>query len=156
VQSLTYLSVLYRLQRQTEQAEQYALRGLEHARAARLRVYEGVALANLAWIELLRGDIRRSEELGHTGLALMQDDNPTFPFQWLALLPLIAVSLETDSLPAAVEYAQCLLDPLQQRLSDHLADRLAGALRDAAANDFNQAYYVLLQTNALGSTKSVD
>lgn len=102
--------MFHRLQRQTEQTEQYALRCLEQARAAKLRVYEGTALANLAWAELQRGNLRRAEELGLAGLALMQVDNPTFPFQWLALLPLIAVALASNQLSAATEYAQTLLD----------------------------------------------
>lgn len=151
MQSLTYLSVLYRLRRQTEQAEQYALRGLEHARAARLRVYEGAALANLAWIELQCANLGRAKELGQAGLALMQADNLTFPFQWLALLPLIAVALASNQLSAATEYAQTLLDARQQRLPDQLADTIAEALQAMSAHATDRARRILLEAVAANS-----
>lgn len=64
MQCLTYLAVYHRLREETDKSEQYALQGRESAQAAQLRVYEGAALANLAWVELQRGDFRRSEELG--------------------------------------------------------------------------------------------
>jgi hypothetical protein len=77
-----------------------------------------------------------------------------YPFQWLALLPLIGVALTRGEIAGAIEHAQALLAPAQQCLPDTLtaaiqyalapavnglgshADRLARALRVAEETGF--------------------
>jgi hypothetical protein len=61
-----------------------------------------------------------------------------FMFQWLALWPLIALSLEADhaaGIAAAAGYARRLLHPSQQRLPDPLVAPLEQAVRQWEAGD---------------------
>lgn len=51
--------------------------------------YRGAALANLAWVSYRTGDFDRSRDLSLSAFRIWEAADSRFPFQWLALCPLI-------------------------------------------------------------------
>jgi tetratricopeptide (TPR) repeat protein len=97
--------------------------------------YEGVADAICAWIDWLEGErdgVGTSAETALSGI--LARFSPTFPFRWLALIPLIDVALARGDLDAALAHSQVVNDPPQQRLP-LLEPYLAKALRAHAEGD---------------------
>jgi len=126
-QCLTYLTILYRKCGQVEEATDYALRSLEAATSVQSPMYIGAARANLAWVAWRKANMAEALENGKAALESWQQ-SPGYPFQWLALYPLISVALAHDRIPEAVEYARALLEPTQQALPDPLKTVLEEAI----------------------------
>jgi eukaryotic-like serine/threonine-protein kinase len=68
------------------------------------------------------------------------------PIHWFALFPLLGVSLQEENIEQAVQCAQHMITPSQQRLPDELTSLLEQAVaaggnssQDAAANLLRQA-----------------
>jgi len=125
---LTYLTILYRKCGQVEEAMDYALRSLEAATSVQNPAYIGAARANLAWVAWRKANMAEALEKGQAALESLQQ-SPGYPFQWLALYPLISVALAHDRIPEAVEYARALLEPTQQALPDPLKRVLEEAIK---------------------------
>ena len=126
-QCLTYLTIVYRKLGQVEEATDYALRSLEAATSVQDPTYIGAARANLAWVAWRKANLTEALEKGKAALESWQQ-SPGYPFQWLALYPLISVALAHDRIPEAVEYARGLLEPAQQALPDPLKTVLEEAI----------------------------
>ncbi len=88
-----------------------------------------MAQANLAWIAWRLGDIAEAEELGRAALDLWQRGQWVYAFHWTARLPLLAVALEKEAVPEALDHARALLDPQQQRLPQLLEAALEEAIQ---------------------------
>lgn len=115
--TLTYLTVLARRKGEIETVERLAAECLPVTTALDAHTYIGVARANQAWVAWRRKELQQAEAHARAALALF---SPTYPFQWLALMPLIDVLFHQDNLEQAILYARALLDPLQLRLPDEL------------------------------------
>ncbi|MFB0537017.1 MAG: BTAD domain-containing putative transcriptional regulator [Anaerolineae bacterium] len=124
---LTHLTEIGREHGQTEGIRDYVSRSLEAALALQMPEYIGAARANLAWLAWHEGDLSQVQENGQSALASWQQT--AYPFQWLALWPLIGVALVQDQISEAVDYARALLEPVQQRLPDPLTTILEDAIR---------------------------
>ncbi len=130
---LTYLTVACRQCGQIDAARQYAARSAQVAIAAQMPEYVGTAKANQAWIAYREGDSFRTKELGRAAFAAWHELPPShasLPFQWLALVPLIAVAFDERRLSAAVDDVRRLLDPAQQPMPDALAARFQATIRE--------------------------
>jgi DNA-binding SARP family transcriptional activator len=112
--SLTYLCVLNRRRTACMQAETFARQSLEVARAGKWDTYIAAGEANLAWVAWSSGDANDARQRGNLALDLWQGS--AYPFQWLALWPLLAISLEAGEVEKALNLARALLAPTQQRL----------------------------------------
>jgi hypothetical protein len=129
---LTYLTVVYRKQGLIKAVRDYALQSLATAQTAQMQEYIGMAKANLAWIAWAEGDWVEARANGQAALTTwrqLEARQFTLPFQWMALWPLMAVSIAQNYLTEAVDYARSLLTPPQQRLPDLLAAVVSEAIQ---------------------------
>jgi len=150
--ALTYLTVANRQLRQVEATHQLAARSLEIATAAHMPEYGATARANLAWLAWLEGDAPRARELAQKALSLWQQlpaGHASAPFQWLALWPLLAMALDAAEGALAIDAAQRLLDPGQQRLPNALHAALAAAVDFWVKDETAAALAALAQSRTL-------
>ena len=88
------------------------------------------AQANQAWVAWREGDLAERNS-GPGALQAWQHSQWTYAFQWMARLPLLAVALDRDQVPEAVEHARALLDLQQQKLPEPLDTAVAAAVAAA-------------------------
>jgi serine/threonine protein kinase len=113
----TYLTVVARRRSRIDDVRSRVSASQAVAQAAGMRDYIGAAYGNQAWLAL-----RESDHIGAEGHAARAVDiwgslTYTFPFQWTALFPLLAVRLMQEDLLGAISCATALLEPIQQRLA---------------------------------------
>lgn len=129
---LTYLTAVQRFRGLEAQVAGYAQRSLEAAEEARMPDYVAAAYGNQAWLAWRSQDPAAAEKAAQEARTRWQTSPLVYPFQWMALWPLIAVALSDgreDSVWAGVE---SLLEPAQQRPPPELGDLLEAALSDRA------------------------
>jgi len=141
---LTYLTMSARSLRDIDETEARAERCLAVARSAGLREYIAAALANQAWVRLRRGCFDEASALAREALELWASLTLVFPFQSLALIPLLETSLATGHLQQAVACAEALLSQKQRVLRGAATDALSRALRANLAADLSTAQRELL------------
>jgi len=142
---LTYLTILYRMIGEPHRAREFALRSLEKATVAEMDDYIGSAQANLAWLAWQQGDFDEVEEKAHLALQLWEQTPLVYSFYWLALCPLIAVTVEMDRIGEAIEFARILLQDPQMRLQDELEVVLQAAIVAWESHDPHNAQLNLNQ-----------
>jgi eukaryotic-like serine/threonine-protein kinase len=136
VRCLTYLTVIHRRLHRRGPAEALAKKARSLAREREMLEYVGAAIANLAWVALVIGDI--DEALGAAEEALScweAQPRHVFPFHWLARLPLLAARVQRAQIDEAIEEARALLHPRQQRLPLRLTTALGAAVDAATTGD---------------------
>ncbi len=146
---LTYLTILYRMNAKIEQAQDYALQSLEHATAVDMVEYIGSAEANLAWSAWQQGRLTEVEQKAGRALELWSQTALVYPFQWLAIWPLIAVNLENNRIGEAIEYTQVLLEETQMHLKGELEVLLGCAISAWEGNDPENTKVYLYQSTEL-------
>ena len=147
--SLTYLTIIHRMDGHVDQGETFALCAQEAARAAQMPDYIAAARGNLAWIAWRRQDLPKAEQLGLEALDIWRQSPLVYPFQWMALWPLIGVELTLERQDEVWKYCKALLEPTQQRLPDELNQPLEAALQSKAAGDDSLARTYLDRATAL-------
>jgi DNA-binding SARP family transcriptional activator len=151
---LTYFTVIHRRRGNLSAVRTFAEHSLAAATELGMADYIGAARANQAWLRWREGD--RDEAGAHAQAALaawagMPAASAPYMFQWLALLPLIALALEADAplaIGEAVTHARQLLHPSQQRLPDTLTEPLEAAIQEWEAGDAAAAVTLLRQATA--------
>ncbi|MCC7357833.1 MAG: AAA family ATPase [Anaerolineales bacterium] len=123
--ALTYLTILARRKGEVEQVEHLAAECQTVTTALKAQTYLGVARANLAWAAWRRHETRSAEAHARPALALF---SPTYPFRWLAAMPLINLLYHEKQWDEAIVHARALLEPIQLRLPDELHDCLERAI----------------------------
>ncbi|HEY5540179.1 MAG TPA: hypothetical protein VIL41_01860, partial [Coriobacteriia bacterium] len=103
----------------------------------------------LCWATWRDGDVDKAAEEGQAALE-GEELIPMFPFWWLALAPLIAITLRPSHLGDAVGYARYMLDPSQQLLPPELSKALATACSAWDASDDSRALGALEQAVRAG------
>jgi hypothetical protein len=93
--------------------------------------YVGMVAANLAWVAWCEGRLPEVETLAREALDCWQRSPVAYPFQWAAILPLIAALRAGGRLPETIDLCACLVDPSQQ----HLPAPLTEAASRLAAHD---------------------
>jgi tetratricopeptide (TPR) repeat protein len=142
--SLTYLTVTCRKRGQILETERYAVQSLDAATDGQRGTYIAMAQANLAWVAWQERNLRETQELGQSALALWQEWDMAYPFQWAAFYPLIGVALAQDCLSEAISYVRALLDPTQQHLPEAMTVVLGEAI-EAWERDETQATRAYLE-----------
>ncbi|MCE9667489.1 protein kinase [Myxococcus stipitatus] len=145
---LAYLAVIHRLRGHVEATRETALKGLELATVSGMADYQGAAHANLAWVALRAGDRVTAHASATEALRLWQPLSLVYPFQWLALWPLLSVALEAEQVTAALGHARAMLAAPQQRLPDELSAPLSAALDVAATSPPDARAHLLAARDA--------
>jgi tetratricopeptide (TPR) repeat protein len=132
---LTYLTLSARRLGRVQEAKARADKSLEVAKSCNLREYIAAAQANQAWVLLKEGQVYAARSLAHEALDVWKNLALVFPFQALALVPLLQIELDRDDLDAAVRHAAALLSPKQQVLLGAASDALSRATRAFDVSD---------------------
>ncbi len=125
---LTYLTMLYRMAGQADQVEHYAAASLALATEWGMTEYIGMARASQAWLAWLAGDWTQAGIEGQAAVVLWQQAPLSTPFQWTARWPLLALAQAQHRAAEAIDHAQAMLRPDQQRLPAALASHLDAAV----------------------------
>ena len=133
--SLVYLTVAARMRGSIEEVEPLIEHSARVAADANAPEYAAATLGNRAWALLRRDDLAGSDALGRQALARWHSVAALFPFHWLALLPLLEVSLRRDDMARCVEYTEALLAPGQHFLLGSASDAFADALASWRAGE---------------------
>ena len=116
--ALTYYTVAARLRRDETAVQELDQRVVEAARVAGLGQYEAVAVGNRAWLSMLAGDMARARAEAEAALTMWASSPTYFPYQWIALIPLIAALVAQGKAPDAVAAVHALLDTRMQALPE--------------------------------------
>ena len=125
---LTYLAVLYRKLGKVGKAKEFAARSLALAKKTQMKVYVGMAMANLSWTAWREGHPTDTQGQAHEAMKLWSGPLGQYPFQWAALWPLLAIALEEQRIDDAADCARKMLSPEQQLFPDELAAAMEQAL----------------------------
>ena len=147
--ALTYLTVLCRFRSQAEEVSKYAQRAREAAQAANMPDYVAAAKANEAWLAWRKQDVLAAQQLGEQALTTWQQSPLVYPFQWLALWPLLAAAMASNEIGRALDYARGLLELKQQRLPEKLSTLLEAALQASTQDRITVAHPHLDRAGAL-------
>jgi class 3 adenylate cyclase/tetratricopeptide (TPR) repeat protein len=129
--ALTYLMVTARLRGDVEAAEALIAPVRDAARDGGLPEYDAMAAATAAWASWRRGDTDLVVREGREALRTWERLPNRYPFDWMACLPLIAVSLAKGDVADALRLASPLVGETQQPLPDSIAAHVRAAI-DAA------------------------
>lgn len=121
---LAYIPVICRRRQQVIEVESWAMQGLDAGLYAKAPMYIGAAHAHLGWVYLRRGDEDAARLHCESALDQWAQLPVSYPFQWMACVPLLAVALDSPALEKAVDLAHQMLDPRQQQLPDPLPQLL--------------------------------
>jgi tetratricopeptide (TPR) repeat protein len=123
---LAFLSTVYRRLGEIERTAEYAQLAAQKGTEVGSRHYVAHSLANSAWLAYHRGETDLAVEKARKAV---QDFLKTkVPLAWLALIVLLAIYCDTGDFDQAIDAAEAMLDPLQQRLPDKLDTALESAV----------------------------
>lgn len=152
VLSLTYLTITHRFRCELSEVANFADQAGKLAHEAHMPDYCAIALANLAWVAWRGADLPEAERLGQEALCIWRQSPLVYPFQWLALFPLIAVA-HAQHLEEEVEhYLEALLEPTQQILPEPLNEFISSTLQSERMGSKAEARNFLDQALTLGNT----
>lgn len=129
----TYLAVAERRRGRVPEVEIYVTRSLETSTGAATKEYLGAAQANRSWLKLQARDDNGAVHFAEEALATWRDFRPNFPFQWLALIPLLDVSQRRADRATVNRCVDKLLESTQQALPDAATAALEAARAGNAA-----------------------
>jgi len=134
MRSLTYLCYLHRSLGDPDAVRSYVPAALRLAAALGMPEYVAAAHGHLAWLALRNGDMSSCEHEALAALAAWRSGQ-TYPFQWVARLPLLAVRVREGMVAAALDEAAAMLEPRQQRLPDAVDAALVAAVEAGRRQD---------------------
>jgi serine/threonine protein kinase/tetratricopeptide (TPR) repeat protein len=126
---LTYLTLTFRMEGQYRSTREHLDKSLQAALESGSREYLAAARANQSWVALRAGDLTTADRSARDALAIWQPQSIVYPLQWLALLPLLAVTLQNGQTAAAVECASRVLDRSQQVIPSRATELFERAVR---------------------------
>jgi eukaryotic-like serine/threonine-protein kinase len=153
--ALAYLALATRMRRQLQETQVATNRLLEVATAAGTRDYFGAARAHQSWLSLQAGDLAAVPAQAEEALQIWRSlTTYVYPFQWIALLPLMEVALRCDDMERAISCIDPLLAPSQHYLAGTATDALVRARkcwrdgdRGGTRSSFDMAMKHLGETN---------
>ena len=132
---LTYLTVIARLQCDTQLAQNRAEQSLAVANAGHMNDYIGAAHGNLAWVAWRGGEITTARMHGRQALEAWGRLPANYMFEWIGRWPLIALAIADDKIHESLSHAIRLLDESQKRMPEVLEQTLVAATRAADMGD---------------------
>lgn len=127
VQSLSYLSCVYRMRGDINSTEQAVIRCIQLAQQTGQLDYIAQCQGHAAWLALRRGDLSEAEAKARA--ALTGKGSSAYVMRWMALFPLMSIEMHHDYLSQVVDRAKDLLEPARVHLPDPLNDALQNAIR---------------------------
>ena len=124
VRTLAYLSMIHRQLGDANRAREVALETIDLAASLNAFHYLGTGQATLGWTWYSIGLIEDAERSLRAALASWAKASTVYPFQDLALWPLVSLLAETGRGMEAVSHLRSLIDPTQRRFSDELDSEL--------------------------------
>ncbi|GEM_PF-1242381 len=118
---LSYLTTLYRRQGRVAEMATTCQQAQDAAEVAGAVEYAALAKANRAWQALSEGNFDAAAELAQSALNDWKAFPMVFPFQWTAVLPLMAAVAARADLAKAAQLSSAVLDSHQHRLPEALA-----------------------------------
>jgi tetratricopeptide (TPR) repeat protein len=128
VRCLAYLTLTHRRAQRLGATRALAEEALQRALAANMLDYVGLARASLGWVAWKSGDHHEARVLTEQAVNDWSKLSFEYPFQWTALLSLLALQLDRIPLRAVIAMATKLLDARLARLPDEIEDSLAAAV----------------------------
>jgi tetratricopeptide (TPR) repeat protein len=125
--ALTYMACVERRRGDVARTKEFSDRCLAVAREGAVPLYQGVALANLAWAHGGEGDLPAAERDARDALVYLTNPAIVYAWTWLARWPLIGVLLRRGDTGEAAEQAAAMLEPTQQELPTELAQALSNS-----------------------------
>lgn len=148
---LTYLIVVARRKNEVDRVNQLASDCEVACAHSQLTEYTGALLANRSWAALREERLEEARELAESALIAWRTVRvSTYPMQWLALFPLLALAVHGSRVDEAVGLARALLEEQQQRLPDELSRMLdVSALGGAPLEGLSRAVELAKRLNYL-------
>jgi DNA-binding SARP family transcriptional activator len=150
VLSQTYLTITCRFRSQVSEVSNFANQAGKLAQEAHMPDYSAIALANHAWVAWRSADLPEAERLGKEALCIWHQSPLVYPFQWLALFPLIAVAHAQQREGEVENYLESLLEPTQQILPDPLNKLITLAVQSKRTGCVGEARKLADQVLTLG------
>jgi hypothetical protein len=124
-----FLSIAARLQGDVRRAEHLALelKALLAGQASQSE-FECMALGQLGWVALRRGDLTTARQLSEEAVGLWEHDPSMTQSVWVMSWPAVYCALEMGDCERAFEYAAHMTRTDQQVLAAEMDRRLAGAI----------------------------
>jgi tetratricopeptide (TPR) repeat protein len=141
--ALTYLMVAGRKRGDVEEVCHAVSPVIEAAREASLPEYEAMAIANRAWVAWRSGDKETATADAQAALQTWESLPARYPFDWMALWPLIAIAVGSQQIEQAADYARRLLAPPQQPLQQPARTLAEDAVHARDAGQLAQAEELL-------------
>jgi class 3 adenylate cyclase len=102
---------------------------IDRAREASLPEYEAIAIANRCWVAWRSGDEEMAVTDARAALHIWEGLPVRYPFDWMALWPLVAIALAGRRIDQAAECARGMLPPPQQPLQEPVRTLVEDAIR---------------------------
>jgi class 3 adenylate cyclase/tetratricopeptide (TPR) repeat protein len=125
----TYLMVAMRKRGDVGGVREVIPSVIERAREASLPEYEAMAIANRAWVAWRTGEQETSAADAQAALEKWEKLPVRYPFDWMALWPLLAMALASQRIERAAECARGMLPPPQQPLQEPLRTLVNSVVR---------------------------
>ena len=125
----TYLMIAMRKRGDVEGVREAIPSVIERAREASLPEYEAMAIANRAWVAWRSGEQETSAADAQAALEKWEKLPVRYPFDWMAVWPLIAKALVSQRIQQAAEYARRMLPPPQQPLQEPVRTQVVSAVQ---------------------------
>jgi len=132
---LSYLTLTARRRKRLPEVEGYVRQTLQVAAASGMRDYLAAAYANQGWLALSEGNLELAAERSRAALEIWKTLALVFPLQWIALIPLLEVSVKHGNLEEALSCAEGLIDRSQQHLPGAAVDALSRAVKAFGRGD---------------------
>lgn len=127
VRALAYLMVICRRRNEPSQVESLASETIALAETSQMKDYFGAARACQGWLLHRHGRTREAEALLNEALAAWRQPPAIYPFQGLALFPLLSLHGQRSDAEACQTVVAALLHETQERLPPELEHRLVEA-----------------------------
>ncbi|HEX5938413.1 MAG TPA: hypothetical protein VFZ75_12130, partial [Actinomycetota bacterium] len=128
--SLMYRLVAHRRRGDPTAVERAIDPVIEAARAASLPEYEAMAIANRSWVHGRNGRDSDAATDARAAVDLLRSLPIHYPFEWMALWPLLGVELRRGHTAEAVKCGRDMLDERQQPLPAELRANLEAAVEE--------------------------
>lgn len=138
----TYLAFGHRRLRNVEECERQAQMTLEYSHECGQMGYVGAGRACLGWVALRRGDVNSARveceaavDLWQRRRAVDSSRKSEYPFQWLALFPLLSLDAATENPTNSAKWIDDLTHPTQARLAPPVQRALQQARKGGAPEE---------------------
>jgi tetratricopeptide (TPR) repeat protein len=144
----TYLMASARRAGDLEEARRLIPRVFTAAETAGHPEYSAMAYSTECWTEWHAGHFDKAVESGHRALKIWREIPNRYPCDWMAIWPLVAIALDRNDVPGAIELSRGLLPKSQSPLPPELDTLVRKSIASEETGETAAAGAILAQ--ALG------